>query len=191
MRVGRRHAWLVVTALAVGSACVFDPAGSPAVSDDAPGQADAAPGTPDAASPGTIDARPQGQADAAPCPPGWTPSGSSCYLVVTQALTWDEARDACTLSNAHLVIVNDADENARVRALPGGVAWWIGATDAANESHWLWVDGTPADFTAWAILQPDDFLFNEDCAQQSPDGSWNDFVCTSTAPFVCEQDAAR
>jgi hypothetical protein len=186
MRGYSSHAVGIVMTFALAG-CVFDPAGASG-DDGAADRADATPGAP--------DARPLADADVPradappPCPAGWAASGSSCYLVVAQMLAWDAARAACEQAQAHLVIIDDADENERVRALATRFPRWLGATDAANEGTWLWVDGTPAGFTDWALFQPDNFLLNEDCAQQAADGSWNDQDCSGAAAFVCERAAS-
>ena len=184
MRVSRRHALSMVVALAAGTGCAFDTAGRD--EDPTPG------GAVDASiPPADVDARPADpSADAAlPCPPGWIEAGARCYLVAADALTWADAQVACQAQGGDLVVLEDADENLQVSALAAARStWWIGATDAAAEGTWRWIDGREADFDAWALFQPDNF-FNEDCALQSSSGSWNDAGCEEALAYVCERAA--
>jgi Lectin C-type domain len=180
MHLGRWYSIWIAAMLAAASGCVFDPAGAE------PGDGGPIVVPPDGADaevPRDIDA---GRADASLCPPGWVAGGTSCYLPVTATVSWTAARDACLANNAHLVIIDNGEENVRVAALAVDTAWWIGATDAETEGTWLWVDGSALVFVAWASGQPDNFFFVEDCAQQKPDGSWNDRNCTVNAAYVCE-----
>src|SRR5687768_16098031 len=64
------------------------------------------------------------------CPTGYTRGGTSCYRVhaVTSLMAWLDAQRVCEVDDAHLVVVNDDDESARVRQLAGSSAFWIGAT---------------------------------------------------------------
>ena len=42
------------------------------------------------------------------CAPGWKPYGNKCYLAnATDALSWEEAEQACFQQYAHLVTVKD------------------------------------------------------------------------------------
>jgi len=172
MRARRRQALAVAL---MGTSCTFDPAG-----------VNLAPAPVDAGAP--IDVLEPPPPDAAPiCPADWIASGASCYRVVELPGFWPAARDACTDLGGHLVIIADADENARVRALSTLPSTWIGATDVLVEDDWRWVDGSAVTFQPWAPLQPDNFL-NEDCIVQQEDGAWNDTSCERELPFVCERD---
>ena len=37
--------------------------------------------------------------------------GSSCYVLVTEALTWADARDRCLAMGGHLAVIESAEEN--------------------------------------------------------------------------------
>ncbi|XP_035995640.1 C-type lectin domain family 4 member C [Fundulus heteroclitus] len=47
------------------------------------------------------------------CPAQWTTFGDSCYFV-SGCGSWDEGREDCKKKNAHLVVINNAEEQAFV-----------------------------------------------------------------------------
>ena len=60
-----------------------------------------------------------------------------------QARTWHQAKAACELYGAHLVVINDEDENNFVKnGLVPKAQPWIGLFDKNENSEWIWVDGT-------------------------------------------------
>ena len=82
-------------------------------------------------------------------------------------------------------MVDDAAENAYVRALVQGLAW-IGGDDLTAEQAFGWLDGTIG-YTNWSTGEPND-IGNEDCLVMYADGTWNDQSCEITSPVVCECD---
>ena len=71
------------------------------------------------------------------------------------------------------------------------VAGWIGLDDM-EEGTFVWQDGTPTDYTAWADNEPNDSN-GEDCGHiaEWAGGLWNDIPCTNEMPYLCryEQEA--
>ena len=106
----------------------------------------------------------------------WT---SPYYTTDSGLRTWEEARTAS--SNGHLVVINDAAENAVVRGLAGSDSVWLGGSNVLGASHssWSldWVDGTH--ISAWggynnfAAAEPND-LDDEDYLMMWSNGLWND-----------------
>ena len=57
---------------------------------------------------------------------------------------------------------------------------WLGATDAAAEGVWVWLDGTAWAFTDWRGGQPDNWS-TENCLMKNGHGiQWNDGKCKWT-----------
>ncbi|MEZ4468983.1 MAG: lectin-like protein [bacterium] len=112
----------------------------------------------------------------------WIAEGGSVYLFCPNRLDFDDAEAACAAQGGHLVVVNDADENAFLVA--NGATGWIGYTDAAEEGVYVWVDGTPAGFEAWGGNEPND-IGGQDCAEISG-GTWDDVDCGDGYTYVCE-----
>ena len=118
--------------------------------------------------------------------------------------TWTAARtDATTKSlngaNGYLVHITSNVENEFVKSYINASDIWIGATDAAQEGVWVWVDGPqseagvqfwqgstaakgghvtgPFNYAAWATNQPDNSGNNEDYGStnfRGTLGAWND-----------------
>lgn len=98
---------------------------------------------------------------------------------------------------AHLVVVDDAAENAALRLFAdrelGGARVWLGITDEAREGQWRTVDGLGVDHVDWKDGEPNDAWPGEDCAEMLGDedppgmqGLWNDTSCSELRPYVCE-----
>jgi len=110
------------------------------------------------------------------------PQTGNCYARYVASTTFDAAATACTGEQGHLVTITAAAEQERVAALVGaGPAWWIGASEDANDMDTVfdWVTGEPWAYTAFAPGQPDDDFGsdgNGDCLAVTPTG-WNDANC--------------
>ncbi len=150
----------------------------------------------------------------------YDPTNGHLYEYVTSdgLQTWTNARTLAhgrTVGGAtgYLATITSSDENAFVSARLTG-AGWMGASDAAVEGDWKWVEGpetgtsfwsgkaanaTPAGFAVggqygnWNTGEPNDSGGNEDCGQFLSGGSgrWNDLPCTVTtlAGYVVEYGA--
>jgi len=144
---------------------------------------------------GTADAPTPDAPPDTPQPPacaGYTPAGTSAYLVGSENADWPTAKSACEgLANGHLVVIADATENTLVRGLlPMTARFWMGFSDLEVENTWKWLDGTDVPRAAefWDGAQPNDnqTFGGEDCGEMSNTGTWNDKACSNAQPFVCE-----
>ena len=75
---------------------------------------------------------------------------------------------------------------------------WIGFhRDPTDTAHWLWVDGSSANYTNWAKEEPNNAgelcreLCRENCVEMYPPslvpaGKWNDISCNTSLAYVCE-----
>jgi hypothetical protein len=130
--------------------------------------------------------------------------GGHEYFFCPTLRSWADARARCQLQLAgDLVHIDDAAENTFVKNNAGGDAW-IGATDAATEGNWRWIDG---DVQFWMGAQtgvavgglyhnwepgtePNNSGGNQDCGviwkTGAGIGTWDDEICTATKRFVCE-----
>ena len=70
-----------------------------------------------------------------------------------------ESRDAAvtqaTEEKAHLVTINDAEEQTWLSAVFGDEFYWIGLSDAEKEGQWQWDNGEPLTYQNWL---PEDFF---------------------------------
>jgi hypothetical protein len=117
------------------------------------------------------------------------------YLFCSGEEGWEDARIACQAEGTDLVIVGGEAENGWLfeRLVEVGLDRpWIGLSDAEQEDTFLWVDGSPLDFSNWAPNEPNDFGLEggEDCiAFWTQGATWNDENCRRTRPFICESPA--
>ncbi|XP_014855536.1 PREDICTED: CD209 antigen-like protein C [Poecilia mexicana] len=125
------------------------------------------------------------------CPAGWTRFYGSCYLVYGCG-SWDEAREYCVKKNAHLVVINSAEEQNFVASYTEDKVW-IGFNDKQTEGTWQWVDGSSLYFRFWWKNQPDNGGngLEEDCALIRTDDLWNDLQCSQSLHWICEKEMTQ
>lgn len=123
------------------------------------------------------------------CPHGWVNFKQSCYLFSSSSQTWEEAQKSCMPADAHLVVINNAEEQDFLKK-KDGVRRWIGLTDKASEDDWRWVDGTDYKSSAkfWNKGEPNN-RNDEDCVAIYMDENWNDLSCNTTLRWICEKPA--
>ena len=113
------------------------------------------------------------------------------YLLCEFAVDWFSADLGCDFVGYHLVTIDDATEDLWLDAAINAVStdpWWTGGTEAV-EGTWTWQDGTPWDYTNWAVDQPNDGGgTGQNCMELNRfgDGTWNDYYCSEPTFFVCE-----
>ena len=89
-------------------------------------------------------------------------------------------------------MIPDQETQDFVAKLANHCELWIGATDEKKEGEWLWVDGTPATFTAWLKGEPSNQVNSarntERFVQMRPSGGWNDSTDKNdvVVGFICE-----
>jgi len=135
------------------------------------------------------------------------------YAYVPGSFTWQEAALDAMRRGGQLATVYDAAENSMITNIlaQAGVGFaWIGASDAASEGNFTWIDGTPVGgvalpYSNWGEgvplgvnAQPDDYGTGQDYAAIStvfvPNfgqaGQWYDFGATTEMGYVIELGGA-
>ena len=126
-----------------------------------------------------------GAVDIAQCAPIFNPATGHWYDLVSSGAngSWDNAENNAIALGGHLVTINDAAEEAWLRAnfCGGQTRYWIGFTDAAVEGTWAWASGQPVSYTNWDSGEPNNMApppRGEDYAVinwNMATGGWNDW----------------
>lgn len=126
------------------------------------------------------------------CEVDWKHYGLNCYYFSRHVRPWESAKKDCETKKAHLVVINDKQENDFLHDLSQYWTTWIGLTDA--DGSWKWVDGTSYAATPkfWRPGQPDNWFGHglgggEDCAHLKGPNGWNDGPCSQGFPYICEK----
>jgi hypothetical protein len=98
------------------------------------------------------------------------------YLIFDEVedLTWAKGKQKCESLGATLAVITTKEEAEFIAQLIDGRYLFLGATDAAEEGTWEWVDGSAWGFTSWMSGQPNDYGGSEDYLATYDDGEWVD-----------------
>jgi hypothetical protein len=125
-----------------------------------------------------------GAVNIAQCAPVYNPATRHWYSIVSSGAdgSWLNAELNAQALGGHLVTINDAAEEAWLRAVFGGqTRYWIGFSDAAAEGIWVWSSGEPVTYTNWDGGEPNNCTpppEGEDYAVinwNGTTGGWNDW----------------
>lgn len=98
----------------------------------------------------------------------------SKYFCSLGSYTWQDALDFAASLGGHLVVINDAAENAKIKSWVNGSDVWIGYSDYSNEGTFNWY-GDNSTYTNWATNEPNNANSSEDYACLiGSTGLWND-----------------
>ncbi len=108
-------------------------------------------------------------------------------------LSWNRGKAHCAEMGGHLAVVTSSEEAAFVATLCDGAYAFLGASDDAEEGTWVWVDGTPWEFTWWMDGQPNNYGGVEDYLATYKKGRWVDVEASGEdfwmpTGYVCEWD---
>ncbi|MBQ7220928.1 MAG: hypothetical protein IJS28_08120 [Synergistaceae bacterium] len=108
------------------------------------------------------------------------------YEVITESLTWEQAKTRCEELGGHLAtITSQAEQNFVAGLLGDSGTYWLGAR-ADESGFWHWVTDEPFEkqYTNYASGQPDG---SGVYLQIDSSGKWDDVSGTSQG-FICEWD---
>ncbi len=132
--------------------------------------------------------------------PGQAPqtnTGSHCYSIFYDIVTFAQAHNNCQALGGDLATVTSLGESLWITAYQQ-MEVWIGATDGLrpevlNARPYGWVNGEPWSLQLWKAGQPSATPNDcagtpcyEHCAVATSAGDWNDVLCEAQRPYVCE-----
>ena len=129
-------------------------------------------------------------------PGGWTlnPENNHYYKEMNCG-TWHQCEQMAMTQGAHLVTINDYDEQQWLVDTFGSYDWfWIGFTDEKAEGSWRWTSGEPVTFTNWVDGEPNNDCGDEDYALMNAfyPGEWADVgVCSQVWPLITKGIAEK
>jgi hypothetical protein len=117
--------------------------------------------------------------------------GGHWYKAYEEDVSWHEARRRCEEMGGYLACIETAEEQAFIARLADGRYLSLGATDEAKEDTWVWVNGSPWDYTAWMGGQPNNWGGDEHYLATYDDGEWVDVAAEGDdfwmpTGFICE-----
>uniref|UniRef100_A0A914BUB0 C-type lectin domain-containing protein n=1 Tax=Acrobeloides nanus TaxID=290746 RepID=A0A914BUB0_9BILA len=134
------------------------------------------------------------------CPNDWLYSqalNKCLYFYKTSDLNWADAIQLCKSFNSTLITIHSYAENTLMAGYnqlmfpEDNDISWIGLYDPYNNGNYIWVDGSPVNFTYWykspqnglcGVFAPwSVILFND-----LDEGKWGVFGCGSTAKVTCQ-----
>ncbi|XP_038580089.1 CD209 antigen-like protein E [Micropterus salmoides] len=119
------------------------------------------------------------------CPEGWKRFGFSCYFKSNETKTWYESRSDCQSRGAHLVIINNKEEQKCVTELNKDGDSWIGLR-AIERTGWKWVDDSPLTLKFWATGHPhSNKYYAAACCNKQ--GNWTSRYNDQKKNWICEK----
>ncbi|XP_058137892.1 low affinity immunoglobulin epsilon Fc receptor isoform X2 [Dasypus novemcinctus] len=122
------------------------------------------------------------------CPENWVNFQRKCYYFGEGAKTWIQAKYTCSDLQGRLVSIHSAEEQDFLTKHSSWKGSWIGLRDLDIEGEFIWMDGSPVDYSNWRPGEPNNGGLGEDCVIMLGSGQWNDGFCRSEqSGWVCDR----
>ncbi|XP_056375176.1 macrophage mannose receptor 1-like [Hyla sarda] len=122
---------------------------------------------------------------------GWVIRDDRQYYVSKEEVPMDKAREFCKRNFGDLVSINSESERRflwRYILKTGKADGYFIGLRLAVDREFMWMDGSPIDFVAWASYEPNFANNDENCVTMYRNlGYWNDINCGYPNPFICER----
>uniref|UniRef100_A0A3Q0SZJ6 C-type lectin domain-containing protein n=1 Tax=Amphilophus citrinellus TaxID=61819 RepID=A0A3Q0SZJ6_AMPCI len=129
------------------------------------------------------------------CGRGWFQFNGRCFYYIPKPTSWAVAEKNCMSLGGHLASVHNFMEYHKLQSLILRVSHdyketWIGGSDAQQEGHWIWSDGTIFHYTNWCPGEPNNLSGQQNCLQMNHSGGkcWDDLSCYNELPSVCAKN---
>jgi len=115
--------------------------------------------------------------------------GTANFVMGPSAMSWQQAEEWCLANyGTHLASIHSEEESAEANDICTNQCWLGGTCQDGDHGDWVWTDGSPWDYTHWAVGQPDDYwgtTWGDDCVQQYGPGPWGDQMCSYYLHPLC------
>ncbi|KAM9335722.1 type-2 ice-structuring protein-like [Symphorus nematophorus] len=120
------------------------------------------------------------------CSNDWFKINGRWFRFVPRAMTWAQAEKNCQSMGANLASIHSLKEYRQIQSLTG-METWIGGSDAQEENHWFWSDGTRFNYNNWCTGEPNNSRRKQHCLQMnySAKKCWDDDVCWKKKTSLC------
>lgn len=121
------------------------------------------------------------------CKTGWYTYNSFCYKISEELTTFNHANSSCIDEGAVLIFIEDFDElDFLDTILADGEKVFVGMTDLATESQWVWMDGSTVTLDPlWHGVYPTGGT-KHNCAEYVQNHGFHDRSCDVTRKYVCK-----
>lgn len=112
--------------------------------------------------------------------------GNDSYKVVTQSMTWQEAKSHCERDNAQLasLLTDWAEAYIELQVFKLNTPVWIGLNKKETDGFSRWIDNWRLRLTNWGPSEP---IGSKPCVYIDVDGLWKTSLCNHTFFSVCKQ----
>ncbi|XP_047460877.1 CD209 antigen-like protein E isoform X2 [Mugil cephalus] len=123
----------------------------------------------------------------------WKRFRCSCYYISTEMKTWTDSREDCQKRGAHLVIINNIEEEEYVSKINEHGDSWIGlesvkTSDWGRTWSWTWLDRSTPKYVGWKVgvkANPED----GSKAYVDQQGRWSHTnTYNQTKHWICERE---
>ncbi|XP_074240817.1 low affinity immunoglobulin epsilon Fc receptor isoform X2 [Saimiri boliviensis] len=122
------------------------------------------------------------------CPENWVSFQQKCYYFGKGTKQWVHARYACEDVEGQLVSIHSQEEQDFLIKHASRTGSWIGLRNLDLKGEFIWMDGTPVDYSNWAPEEPTNRNQGEDCVMMRGSGDWNDIYCDrKLGAWVCDR----
>ncbi|XP_051996665.1 macrophage mannose receptor 1-like [Xyrauchen texanus] len=116
------------------------------------------------------------------------------YILIKQLKTWSDAQTYCRTYHVDLATVQSTENFTRLQEVADtnkftGAAW-TGLYNDIKSWRWSYKDESQL-FTHWALGQPDNYGWGEECVTLRYDGVWFDTYCPYQKYFLCFDDQSN
>lgn len=108
-----------------------------------------------------------------------TKTGQDSYIYISITKTWYDAQAYCRQYHTDLASVRNIEENSIIQKIISSVTWF-----GLHKDPWKWIDHSNVSTISWMYGQPDNAMWDENCAYLYMDQA-SDAQCSNILPFFC------